>query len=353
MPKFVIHDALWLMCSIMRKATLVLIMGFSFLNLFCQNNGFKSISVNEFSVFISDPEVTVVDVRTAEEHAQGYIPGTDFNIDVLEDGYEAEAIAKLPKDKPVALYCRSGNRSKTAAELLAKEGYEVYELATGFNGWIEAGYKVADPLLFVDTTHEGLSIYYPKFESIDLVCGSYSPVEDKNAVFCCAASFTGETLSVFKHSNVAGNHVSGGEYNNGYLCKHNTGAFVWYKGQWKFLLKEYSDELKKTAASSGMGFGQNMIIHDGIIQPLWRSNSFQYRSLCELDGKLCIIQSKESVPYRQYVDMLKAVGVKHAIYLDMGGWCHAWYRKFQHSDVSYINTSMHKYYTNWLTFYIQ
>ena len=42
-------------------------MGFSFLNLFCQNNVFKTISVNEFSVFISDPEVTVVDVRTAEE----------------------------------------------------------------------------------------------------------------------------------------------------------------------------------------------------------------------------------------------------------------------------------------------
>ena len=98
-----------------------------------------TISVNEFSVFISDPEVTVVDVRTAEEHAQDYIPGTDFNIDVLEDGYEAEAIAKLPKDKPVALYCRSGNRSKKAARILVENGYEVMELGSGFNGWASSG----------------------------------------------------------------------------------------------------------------------------------------------------------------------------------------------------------------------
>ena len=123
----------------MKKATLIFIMGFSFLNLFCQNNGFKTVSVNEFSVFISEPEVTVVDVRTAGEPAQGYIPGTDFNIDVLEDGYETEALEKLPKEKPVALYCRSGNRSKKAARILAENGYEVVELGSGFNGWASSG----------------------------------------------------------------------------------------------------------------------------------------------------------------------------------------------------------------------
>ena len=123
----------------MRKIVLVLIMGFSFWNLFGHDNKFKILSVNEFSVFISDPEVTVVDVRTAEEHAAGYIPGTDFNIDVLEDGYETEVVAKIPKDKPVAVYCRSGNRSKKAARILSENGYEVVELGSGFNGWASSG----------------------------------------------------------------------------------------------------------------------------------------------------------------------------------------------------------------------
>ncbi len=114
-------------------------MGFSFLNLFCQDNKFKTVSVNEFSVFISDPEVTVVDVRTHEEHVQGYIPGTDFNIDVLEGTYVSEIQKKLPKDKPVAVYCRSGNRSKKAARILVDNGYEVVELGSGFNGWASSG----------------------------------------------------------------------------------------------------------------------------------------------------------------------------------------------------------------------
>ncbi|WP_286006501.1 rhodanese-like domain-containing protein [Ligilactobacillus aviarius] len=48
----------------------------------------------------------------------------------------------MQKDKPVALYCRSGRRSKKAAELLSKAGYEVYELDSGFHGWQKAGLEV-------------------------------------------------------------------------------------------------------------------------------------------------------------------------------------------------------------------
>lgn len=76
---------------------------------------------------------------TPEEHAEGHISGTDFNINVLDKGFTAEALAVLPKDKSVALYCRSGNRSKRAAKILAENGYDVLELATGYNGWVAAG----------------------------------------------------------------------------------------------------------------------------------------------------------------------------------------------------------------------
>lgn len=117
-------------------------MGFSFFGLFGQNNNFKIVDVNEFEKFIKDANVTVVDVRTATEHADGYIPGTDFNIDVLEGSYTKIATETLPKDKPVALYCRSGNRSKTAARILSDMGYEVIELGTGFRGWVTAGKDV-------------------------------------------------------------------------------------------------------------------------------------------------------------------------------------------------------------------
>ena len=129
----------------MKRLLLTLIMGFSFFGLFGQNNNFKIVDAHEFDKFIKDTTVTVVDVRTAAEHAEGYIPGTDFNIDVLEDTYTKIATETLPKDKPVALYCRSGNRSKAAARILADKGYEVVELGTGFRGWVAAGKDVMRP----------------------------------------------------------------------------------------------------------------------------------------------------------------------------------------------------------------
>lgn len=120
-------------------------MGFSFIGLFGQTNKFRTVDADEFAEFIKDTsKVTVLDVRTATEHAEGFIPGTHYNIDVLEDTYTKVATETLPKDKPVALYCRSGNRSKNAADILAENGYDVVELGTGFRGWVAAGKKTAE-----------------------------------------------------------------------------------------------------------------------------------------------------------------------------------------------------------------
>ena len=129
----------------MKRIILSLIMGFSFFGLFGQANKFKTVDVNEFEKFIADTSVVLLDVRTAAEYAEGFIPGTHFNIDVLEDTYTKIATEILPKDKPVALYCRSGNRSKNAARILAENGYQVVELGTGFRGWVAAGKKTAKP----------------------------------------------------------------------------------------------------------------------------------------------------------------------------------------------------------------
>ena len=129
----------------MKRLLFTLIMGFSFFGLLGQTNKFKTVDVDEFSKFIADTAVTLLDVRTQAEHAEGFIPGTHFNIDVLEDTYTKVATETLPKDKPVALYCRSGNRSKNAARILADNGYQVIELGTGFRGWVAAGKKTAKP----------------------------------------------------------------------------------------------------------------------------------------------------------------------------------------------------------------
>lgn len=97
---------------------------------------FKTVGVEEFEKIIADKNVVRLDVRSAEEYAEGHIEGT-MNIDVLQSTFKKIATEKIDKKKTVALYCRSGKRSKTAAGMLAKNGYTVVELDGGFNAWVE------------------------------------------------------------------------------------------------------------------------------------------------------------------------------------------------------------------------
>lgn len=109
----------------------------------CQQKGegFESLSVSDFANVINDPEVQRLDVRTVAEYSEGHIPGS-MNVNVLDDSFVAVADSVLQSSRPVALYCRSGKRSKKAARILVGKGFKVYELSTGFNGWVEAGGKV-------------------------------------------------------------------------------------------------------------------------------------------------------------------------------------------------------------------
>lgn len=106
-----------------------------------QNKGFESVTVETFEKVIADTSVVRLDVRTAEEFADGHIENA-INIDVLKSDFEQKALATLPKDKTIAVNCRSGKRSKNAANILVKNGYKVVELDKGYNGWVAAGKKV-------------------------------------------------------------------------------------------------------------------------------------------------------------------------------------------------------------------
>ena len=95
---------------------------------------FESMDNAEFAAIIADTTVQLVDVRTPAEFAAGHIPEA-VNIDVRGENFESQAQSTLDKERPVAVYCRSGARSKTAAHALAAMGYRVYELNNGFMNW--------------------------------------------------------------------------------------------------------------------------------------------------------------------------------------------------------------------------
>lgn len=94
---------------------------------------FVSVDAATFAVEMAREGVQLVDVRTPAEFAEGHIPGA-VNMDVNGAEFDTQ-IATLDAERPVALYCRSGRRSKLAADKVAKAGFEVVELDGGILSW--------------------------------------------------------------------------------------------------------------------------------------------------------------------------------------------------------------------------
>ena len=106
----------------------------------CAQNLYEDVDVNRFEQIIKSDSVQLVDVRKLDEFTEGHIPGA-IHIDVLTPSFLSNALAKLDKKRPCAVYCRSGKRSAIAATFLAKEGYTVTNLLGGIIAWTEAKKK--------------------------------------------------------------------------------------------------------------------------------------------------------------------------------------------------------------------
>jgi adenylyltransferase/sulfurtransferase len=89
--------------------------------------------------------VHVIDVREADEHGQGAIPGATW----IPRGFLESRIERAVGDRaaPIVVYCAGGNRSLFAARSLAELGYtNVRSLAGGFTAWKRAGLPWEMPL---------------------------------------------------------------------------------------------------------------------------------------------------------------------------------------------------------------
>ena len=101
----------------------------------------KDVDCKVFSKLITNPDFQLVDCRTPEEYAEGHINGAIL-VDYKAADFKQKALEKLVPEKKVAIYCRSGRRSRAAAEILAAEGYTLFNLEGGIISWKEAGYPL-------------------------------------------------------------------------------------------------------------------------------------------------------------------------------------------------------------------
>jgi len=85
-----------------------------------------------------NPDFVIIDVRTPNEFAEGHIENAT-NIDCYSKTFRDE-LNKLDKDKTYLIYCQSGNRSRSALEVIKELNFgEVYHLSAGITGWKAEG----------------------------------------------------------------------------------------------------------------------------------------------------------------------------------------------------------------------
>jgi rhodanese-related sulfurtransferase len=87
-------------------------------------------------------DAALLDVREAHEWQAGHVPGAlHLSLSALAAGAGLPARAQA---RPLVVICRSGNRSRQAAELLAERGADAVDVIGGMRDWAAAGLPVVD-----------------------------------------------------------------------------------------------------------------------------------------------------------------------------------------------------------------
>ncbi len=103
----------------------------------------NELTVEQASAMIEKENALVLDVRTPAEYYRSHIQGA--TLVPLQQLQQRVSELQNHKDKPVLIYCRTGNRSTVAAQILVEEGFsKLYHLSQGIVGWQRAGKPVTE-----------------------------------------------------------------------------------------------------------------------------------------------------------------------------------------------------------------
>jgi len=95
---------------------------------------YKNIDNKTFHEGMKQDDAVIIDVRTAQEIADGIIPGA-IHIDIMGGDF-MNSVQSMDNSKSYYIYCRSGNRSGAACGAMANAGFsKLYNLANGMMAW--------------------------------------------------------------------------------------------------------------------------------------------------------------------------------------------------------------------------
>ncbi|MBQ9631701.1 MAG: hypothetical protein IJV04_02125 [Lachnospiraceae bacterium] len=197
---------------------------------------------------------------------------------------------------------------------------------------------------------DDLYIYYADYQDLSYEAGKRPSKNDPDSLMCVAAAFQSSYQLGFSHDNIVGWHTSDGQLYQG-KPQENLGAFTYIYGTARIWDTEDAKEaIHNAAAQNGIGFQQFIVLYDGK-RGSHGSDEFRcYRVLSILNDKLCVIDSRTQMHYDDYIRALQELGVKDALYCDMGsGWNYSWYRAEDGRPVNIIGTPW-PFSHNWLVF---
>lgn len=107
-------------------------------------------SINEVAIEDADQAIqaadVVLDVREADEYANGHIPGAIHISRGLLEFKLSNDPTLSSRDLKVVLYCKNSGRAALASKALLEMGYiHVQSIAGGFDAWAQAGNPIAKP----------------------------------------------------------------------------------------------------------------------------------------------------------------------------------------------------------------
>jgi rhodanese-related sulfurtransferase len=100
---------------------------------------YTDLSLDQYLTQFQGADYYLIDVREADEYADGHLPGTvNIPLSELEQRW-----SEIAQDKPIVLVCARGGRSAQAAEYLVYRGYQnLYNLEGGTLGYMKAGHPL-------------------------------------------------------------------------------------------------------------------------------------------------------------------------------------------------------------------
>lgn len=121
--------------SYARRAVLVLGFALGATWLQAQDTTGKAITPEQFDKRMHKRKVTVLDVRTPLEYAEGHLKNAVL-INVLDSAAFVSRVQGLKKNRTYLIYCRSGKRSGKALVMMQEQGfYKLYHMAGGITAW--------------------------------------------------------------------------------------------------------------------------------------------------------------------------------------------------------------------------